>query len=109
MRISLADTFTRLAPLVNPAAFADSGFGPRLVEFLKSVAGFDRCVAFAYRGHAQPIALFDTFTEAERHVFVTLYEPGPYLLDPFYRTASTGQVGFWRMRELAPDRFYSSE
>lgn len=109
MRISLADTFGKLAPLINPAAPGDAGFGQRLVDFLGAVAGFDRCVVFAYRGQARPIALFDTFSEAERHVFVALYQPGPYLLDPFYRTASTGQVGFWRMRELAPDRFYSSE
>jgi DNA-binding CsgD family transcriptional regulator len=109
MRISLADAFTRLAPLIGSAALTDAGFGHRLVDFLKSVARFDHCVAFAYRGQAKPIALFDTFTEAERHVFVTLYQPGPYLLDPFFRTASIGKVGFWRMRELAPDRFYSSE
>ncbi len=55
------------------------------------------------------MALFDTFTPAQRHVHVALYEPGPYLLDPFFRAARQRRLGFWRMRELAPDRFYQSE
>ncbi len=40
---------------------------------------------------------------------MTLYQAGPYLLDPFYHTAHERREGVFRMRELAPDRFFSSE
>ena len=40
---------------------------------------------------------------------MTLYQAGPYLLDPFYHTARERRPGIFRMRELAPDRFFSSE
>lgn len=53
--------------------------------------------------------LFETFSPAESHIFVTLYQEGPYLLDPFHHAAVERKEGFWRMRELAPDRFYTSE
>ena len=41
--------------------------------------------------------------------FVSLYQAGPFLLDPFYHAAREPKPGVWRMRELAPDRFFSSE
>ena len=47
--------------------------------------------------------------EGEPRTFVTLYQAGPYLLDPFYHTTRAGRAGVLRMRELAPDRFFSSE
>ncbi len=40
---------------------------------------------------------------------MTLYQAGPYLLDPFYHSAHERREGVLRMRELAPDRFFSSE
>jgi hypothetical protein len=66
-------------------------------------------VVFAYRGKERPIDLYSTFGEADYRVFVTLYQAGPYLLDPFFHTAGQGRSGIFRMRELAPDRFFSSE
>lgn len=85
-------------------------FCPALVAALRHVVAFDHMVVFAYRGDARPRCLFDTFTEAQRHIFVTLYQEGPYLLDPFFHTCrAAAQPGLFRMRELAPDRFYQSE
>ena len=57
---------------------------------------------FGYRGAARPPLLFETFSPAESHVFVALYQEGPYLLDPFHHAAVERKEGFWRMRELAP-------
>ena len=76
---------------------------------LRTLAQFDHSVSFLYAGNARPVDLHDTFNAAERHVFVHLYQEGPFLLDPFFRAASERREGFWRMRELAPDRFYSSD
>ncbi len=101
--------FASLAESLNAEAGADVVFGKALVQFLRTLARFDTCVVFAYRGEANPIALFDTFTPQQFNIHVTLYQPAPYLLDPFFHAASARKLGFWRMRELAPDRFFQSE
>lgn len=84
-------------------------FGEAIVDWLRQHVDFDRCVVFGYRGTSRPLALFDTFTDVEYQVFVSRYQEGPYLLDPFHHAAIERREGFWRMRELAPDRFYASE
>ena len=84
-------------------------FEAALLAWLRLHAHFDHCVVFGYRGSARPPMLFETFAPAQSHVFVALYQEGPYLLDPFHHAAVDGRRGFWRMRELAPDRFYTSE
>ncbi|MHA1601171.1 MAG: response regulator transcription factor [Alphaproteobacteria bacterium] len=85
-------------------------FPGRLINALSKVVKFNHSVVFAYRGTDQPLALYDTFTPEQQEVFVTMYQAGPYLLDPFYqayrnKTAS----GLYRIKQLAPDRFYQSE
>ena len=88
--------------------------GPRyaqaLVAALRHLVHFDFSVMFAYRGDERPIDLYDDFGSARREVFVTIYQEGPYLLDPFFR-ASRDRIksGLYRLRDLAPDRFYQSE
>ena len=81
-----------------------------LVQALRHVVPFDYAVLFAYRGQERPICPYDTFTPAQRIVFVTDYQVGPYLLDPFYQVyADRMKPGLYRLREIAPDRFYHSE
>ncbi len=81
-----------------------------LVQALRHVVPFDYAVFFAYRGQERPICPFDTFTPQQRIVFVTDYLEGPYLLDPFYQVyAERMEPGLYRLREIAPDRFYHSE
>ena len=109
LRVSLAETFGSLAKALTSQAADDATFGNALVGVFRSLADFDKVIAFAYRGEARPMALFGTLTPAEHHLHVTLYEPGPFLIDPFYRNAIQRRLGFWRMRDLAPDRFYQSE
>ncbi|ESY17120.1 MULTISPECIES: LuxR C-terminal-related transcriptional regulator [unclassified Mesorhizobium] len=110
MSASRSDEYSRLAALVA-ATRETSGdlFGKAMVGWLSQHVGFDHCVIFGYRGASRPPLLFETFSPAESHVFVTLYQEGPYLLDPFHHAAVERKEGFWRMRELAPDRFYASE
>ncbi|KQT54519.1 LuxR family transcriptional regulator [Aureimonas sp. Leaf454] len=87
----------------------DQDLGRILQALLGSLSQFDEVVVFAYRGKDRPIELFSTFAPEEYAVFVSLYQAGPYLLDPFYHQALAMRPGAWRMRELAPDRFFSSE
>lgn len=85
-------------------------FAPALARALRQVAPFDHTVIFGYRGEERPLDLYDDFGPQKRDIFVTVYQAGPYLLDPFFH-ASRNQVapGLYRMRDLAPDRFYQSE
>jgi len=84
---------------------------PRVVvRALRSVVPFDFSVWFVYRGNDRPICPFDTFTPEQRVVFVEDYQDGPYLLDPFFKIcADDHDPGLYRLREIAPDRFYHSE
>lgn len=81
-----------------------------LVEALRQIVSFDYSVFFAYKGRERPICVYDTFTPEQRIVFVTDYQEGPYLLDPFYQSCEEGvDPGLYRLRDIAPDRFYHSE
>ena len=99
-----------LAAAIGQAGGGRAGaFEAALLAWLRLHAHFDHCVVFGYRGSARPPMLFETFSPAESQIFVALYQDGPYLLDPFHHAAVEGRQGLWRMRELAPDRFYTSE
>jgi len=81
-----------------------------LVEALKSITDFDYSVSFAYHQNEKPICLYHTFSPAHRIVFVDDYLKGPYLLDPFFKACGRNvDSGLYRLRDIAPDRFYQSE
>lgn len=81
-----------------------------LARLLRQVAPFSYAVTFGYCGPDRPVDLHDDFPPGKRKVFVTDYQAGPYLLDPFYLGAVRPVVpGLYRLRDLAPDRFYQGE
>lgn len=85
-------------------------FAPTLSGLLQGVTPYTYTVIFGYRGSARPMDLYDDFPAFRRKVFVTDYQEGPYLLDPFYLAATRPvEAGLYRMRDLAPDRFYQGE
>ncbi len=85
-------------------------FAGKLVNLIKMIAPFDHCVMFAYFGQSRPLDLFDDFPPNKRRVFVTDYQAGPYLLDPFYLKCMEGSAeGLHRLKDFAPDRFYQGE
>lgn len=91
-------------------AIGGAGFGPALVAALRQVADFDYSVTFAYRGEDRPICLNAAFPPPQHKIHVTDYQTGPYLLDPFCKACLNGVAsGLYRLRDLAPDRFYQSE
>ena len=81
-----------------------------LSNLLQEIAPYDYTVIFGYHGTGRPMDLFDDFPKLKRKVFVEDYQEGPYLLDPFY-LACENQVspGLYRIRDLAPDRFFQGE
>lgn len=81
-----------------------------LADLLRLAVPYSYTVAFGYLGAARPLDLFDDFPTNKRKVFVTDYLVGPYLLDPFYLAANRGiSPGIYRLRDLAPDRFFQGE
>ncbi|WFU47860.1 response regulator transcription factor [Sinorhizobium terangae] len=84
-------------------------FGVALDAMLRAIAPFDLSVVFAFPYDARPILLHDGYTHGVSPQALKAYLGGAYLLDPFYVACNNGQpAGLWRMRELAPDRFFQS-
>lgn len=86
------------------------GFPNSLATGLRDVTPYDYTVIFGYVGAKRPLDLFDDFPPDRRLMHVEEYQEGPYLLDPFY-LACVGDTppGLWRLKEIAPDRFYQGE
>ncbi|MGL5012106.1 MAG: helix-turn-helix transcriptional regulator [Paracoccaceae bacterium] len=92
------------------AALDTPALPQKLAEMLRQVAPFTYTVVFGYRGPARPIDLYDDFPKAKRRIFVGDYQAGPYLLDPLYQaTLRPVAPGLYRLRDVAPDRFYQGE
>lgn len=92
------------------AALDNPGLPKALAALLRQVAPFTYTVVFGYHGTARPIDLYDDFPPGKRKIFVTDYQAGPYLLDPFYLAAIRAvPPGLYRLRDMAPDRFYQGE
>ena len=91
-------------------AIATENFPQRLIDALKSLTDFDYSVVFAYYQSERPVCLFHTFSPEKQAVFVDDYLKGPYLLDPFFKACGRQvETGLYRIRDVAPDRFYQSE
>jgi DNA-binding CsgD family transcriptional regulator len=85
-------------------------FPRRLAEGLREIAPYDYTVIFGYVGSARPLDLYDDFPPDRRRLHVEEYQAGPYLLDPFFLASlDLSEPGLWRLREIAPDRFYQGE
>lgn len=91
-------------------AIGTEAFARLLSTALKGVVPFDYTVIFGYLGADRPMDLFDDFPKQKRKVFVEDYQEGPYLLDPFFLACKSQVVpGLYRIRDLAPDRFFQGE
>lgn len=87
-----------------------SQFCLALTEWLNKIVPYSFTVIFGYMGEMRPIDIYDDFPGSRRQVFVTDYQAGPYLLDPFCLSAiQPVSPGLYRLKTLAPDRFYQGE
>lgn len=92
------------------AALETPALPAALAGLLRQVAPFTYTVIFGYSGAERPIDLHDDFPHGKRQVFVTDYQAGPYLIDPLYQAAIRPVApGLYRLRDVAPDRFYQGE
>lgn len=91
-------------------SIGDECFPLRFIEVLKSLTDIDDLVVFAYYQSEKPLCLFHTFSTESRVIFIDDYLKGPYLLDPFFKACGRQiDTGLYRLRDIAPDRFYQSE
>jgi DNA-binding CsgD family transcriptional regulator len=92
------------------SALGTPGLPQALADLLRRTVPYSYTVVFGYSGTARPIDLYDDFPEDRRKVFVTDYQAGPYLLDPFFLAAVRPfDPDLYRLRDMAPDRFYQGE
>lgn len=85
-------------------------FHPCLIAVLKQIAPFDHAVIIAYPAGNRPVHLFNDLPEKQLGPSLEVYLNGAYLLDPFYLACQQGMAeGYYRLRALAPDEFYTSE
>lgn len=91
-------------------AIGSKQFPAALADLLRLTVPYSYTVIFGYSGALRPLDLFDDFPNKKRKIFVNDYLEGPYLLDPFFLAATRPVTpGLYRMRDLAPDRFYQGE
>ena len=109
MRLDLTRLFEAVGSVIGVPKLSDCEIGERFAGLMHALVTFDYVVVFAYRGEERPIELYSTFGPDDYVIFVSLYLDGAYLLDPFYRRAREPGGGVHRMREMAPDRFFSGE
>lgn len=85
-------------------------FGPAADDFLRGVAAFDMTCIFAFHQSSAPALIHDGYSASVSRNALGSYLKGGYLLDPFY-VACTADVrdGLWRMSDVAPDDFFSSD
>jgi hypothetical protein len=85
-------------------------FPEKLDKALRTITDYDYSVIFAYHLDERPLCLYHDFSPTNRVLYVDDYLKGPYLLDPFFKACSRKvDPGLYRLRDIAPDRFYQSE
>ena len=85
-------------------------FPGRIEAALRSLIDFDILMVFAYSGPDKPRCPYHNIDRPRAETVIDAYVSGPYLLDPFYTAAMDPKVsGVRRLRDMAPDQFYSSE
>lgn len=107
MSIDLEALFQAFDATVGKPAMADAEFGETFRRMMAALVRFDYVVVFAYRGKERPIDLYSTFDPQENVVFVTLYQVGPYLLDPSTRpparvAPASSACASWRPTASSP-------
>ncbi|QNU64273.1 helix-turn-helix transcriptional regulator [Vreelandella titanicae] len=97
-----------MASLVRSSGQRD--FPVRLEQVLRALTGFDTILINTYKGRHRPLLIHDDYPSENRPQAIDRYLSGAYLLDPFFTAMSGGlDSGVHRLRELAPDRFESSD
>lgn len=91
------------------ASIGDETFLKRLSELTTAITGYDSLVVMSFDGEKAPVVLFNdtSFFEDQSidHDFMRTL-----VLDPFYQLLKRGVTeGVYRLDDIAPDEFYSSD
>ena len=100
-----SDHLARLIPAVGTSEFPDL-----LVAMLRQLVRCDDATIIVYPGTDLPIIEYFEEPEGAANSTLDAYVKGAFLLDPFYLAASRDKnFGVFRLRELAPEDFKSSD
>lgn len=81
-----------------------------LIKGLNRLVPFELAAIFLYRGRSRPLVIYDNFEPRRAKQGIKAYVEGTYVLNPFYLAYLNGLApGVYRLRDLAPDGFFSSE
>jgi len=81
-----------------------------LLDALGSIIGFKFALAVVHLPDSPPVHLADTFTRPLEKQALSHYLNNTYILNPVYNAYKKGlKEGVYRMRELAPDHYFSSD
>ena len=81
----------------------------RLVRALGHLLPFELTAVFVYRGRSRPLVIYDNFDSGEAKKGIATYIENTYVVNPFYQASLRGLPdGVYRIRDLAPDDFYTS-
>ncbi|MCK2183943.1 helix-turn-helix transcriptional regulator [Halomonas getboli] len=98
----------RLAQLIRSAG--STGLPTLLEQTLHELLDFDTILINTYKGRHRPLLIHDNYPPGRREQGIERYLSQAYLLDPFFKAVHDGlDHGACRLRELAPDRFESSD
>lgn len=102
------DWHRRLAQLIREAPTPQ--FPLSLSTQLQELSGFDTILINTYQGRLKPLLIHDDYPVHKRQQGIDRYLSEAYLLDPFFTAVDGGlDQGAHRLKELAPDRFESSD
>src|SRR5690625_1163139 len=91
-------------------SIGEPDFGEKIDGLLSNSMPFDMSCIFLFSSKSVPVLIHDGYSESLSRKTLKAYLRGGYLLDPFYvACVKHHQPGIWRMEELAPDSFFTSD
>lgn len=81
-----------------------------LLDAINRIVPFKLAMSVVYRREAAPVYVADTFANRSGKRALELYIAGTYILNPVYNAYLNGlKAGIYRLRELAPDAYFTSD
>ncbi len=103
----IADLSQELAAVIP--AVGSRQFCRLLVDAIDALVPVDEATMIVYESASLPVVDF-TRPEPSAHRSLDVFVKGAFLLDPYYIAATEGgERGFFRLRDVAPERFRQSQ
>ncbi|UTW45219.1 helix-turn-helix transcriptional regulator [bacterium SCSIO 12696] len=103
------EIFSDAVASLLPTLGSDS-FPGQLVALLKRLVSFNNALVLIYRKNKKPLLVYNDLPTTEREVNVVRFMEGAYLLDPCFRAIADNKAnGFYRLKDIVPNGFGSSE